>query len=205
MAGSWAVVVPVKRLSEAKSRLAAYGGQGRRDPALAFALDVAAACLATATVSEVLVVTGDLEADEAMRDLGALVAAEEAYGGLNGALRRGSDLLRSSSPRRPVLALAGDLPCLRPAHLEQALAAVGEGRAFVADADGTGTTMLAAPAGRELAPLFGPGSRARHRHSGAVELDGAPALRRDVDTPNDLAAALLLGVGPSTAAAVLHL
>ena len=199
------MVVPVKRLSEAKSRLAAYGGQGRRDLALAFALDVVAACLATATVSEVLVVTGDLEADEAMRDLGALVAAEDAHGGLNGVLRRGSDLLRSSSPWRPVLALAGDLPCLRPAHLEQALSAVGEGRAFVADADGTGTTMLAAPAGRELAPLFGPLSRARHRDSGAMELVGAPALRRDVDTPADLAAALLLGVGPSTAAAVLHL
>ena len=45
-------------------------------------------------------------------------------------------------------------------------------------------------------------SAARHRASGAVALDGAwPSLRRDVDTPADLAAALRLGVGAHTRAA----
>jgi 2-phospho-L-lactate guanylyltransferase len=35
-----------------------------------------------------------------------------------------------------------------------------------------------------------------------VELPGAPGLRLDVDTPEDLAAALLLGLGAATAAVV---
>jgi len=33
-----------------------------------------------------------------------------------------------------------------------------------------------------------------------VQLPGAPGLRRDVDTPEDLRTALSLGVGPSTRA-----
>ena len=50
-------------------------------------------------------------------------------------------------------------------------------------------------------PLFGTRSAQRHRASGAVELRGAwPGLRRDVDTEDDLCAALALGVGPHTRA-----
>ncbi|BFO15630.1 hypothetical protein SHKM778_20180 [Streptomyces sp. KM77-8] len=62
--------------------------------------------------------------------------------------------------------------------------------------------MLAAGRGRELRPLFGPDSRARHRASGAVELclDGVDSVRQDVDTGADLRAALALGTGPHTAA-----
>jgi 2-phospho-L-lactate guanylyltransferase len=33
-----------------------------------------------------------------------------------------------------------------------------------------------------------------------LRLTGAPGLRRDVDTPADVTEAVLLGVGPSTAA-----
>jgi 2-phospho-L-lactate guanylyltransferase len=62
--------------------------------------------------------------------------------------------------------------------------------------------LLAASRGRELRPFFGPDSRARHRESGAVELglDGVDSVRQDVDTGDDLRAALALGVGPRTAA-----
>ncbi len=77
------------------------------------------------------------------------------------------------------------------------------GRAFVADAEGTGTTLLVAAPGVTLDPRFGGGSAARHAASGAAALDGEwPGLRRDVDTPADLAAALALGVGPATRAAL---
>ena len=79
--------------------------------------------------------------------------------------------------------------------------AAGRGRAFCADADGTGTTLLLAAAARALDPRFGEGSAARHRASGAVALDGAwPGLRRDVDTGDDLCAAAELGLGPHTRA-----
>jgi 2-phospho-L-lactate guanylyltransferase len=68
------------------------------------------------------------------------------------------------------------------------------------DRAGTGTTLLAAAPGAALTPAYGAGSRAVHLASGAVELPGAAGLRLDVDTPDDLAAALLLGVGAATAA-----
>jgi 2-phospho-L-lactate guanylyltransferase len=84
--------------------------------------------------------------------------------------------------------------------LSEALAGV-EGRAFVADTAGTGTTLLAAAPGVPLGPRFGPDSAARHAASGATALAGAwPSLRRDVDTAADLAEALVLGVGAATAA-----
>ena len=73
--------------------------------------------------------------------------------------------------------------------------------AFVADALGSGTTMVAAASTEHFTPRFGPGSRAAHQVGGAhevVEVD-VPTLRRDVDTPEDLREALELGVGGHTA------
>ena len=50
--------------------------------------------------------------------------------------------------------------------------------------------------------MVGGASRGRPASSGAVELslDGVPGLRRDVDTPGDLRAAVMLGAGFRTAA-----
>ena len=62
--------------------------------------------------------------------------------------------------------------------------------------------MYSAVPGVAFRPMFGGASRARHAASGAVELslDGVPGLRRDVDTPEDLRAAVMLGAGFRTAA-----
>ncbi|MYR60762.1 2-phospho-L-lactate guanylyltransferase, partial [Streptomyces sp. SID625] len=98
--------------------------------------------------------------------------------------------------------LNADLPALRPAELARVLSAAARfPRAFLADAAGIGTTLLAVGADRELRPAFGTGSRLRHRESGAVELgpDAVDSVRQDVDTGDDLRAALALGVGPRTA------
>src|SRR4051794_26682430 len=53
----WGIVVPVKRLTIAKTRLQSYGDAVRQDLALAFALDVVAAGLGCDLVEAVLVVT----------------------------------------------------------------------------------------------------------------------------------------------------
>jgi 2-phospho-L-lactate guanylyltransferase len=204
-ADPWGLVVPVKRLALAKSRLAAYGDAARRDLALAFAIDVVTAALSTPGVTDVLVVTDDDRAAGALAAVGARIVADSPDAGLNPALEHGAELLRVAADVG-VATLSADLPALQPADLAAALAAVPGGRrAFVADAAGTGTTLLAAAPGILLAPGYGPGSRATHLASGALELVGAPGLRLDVDTPEDLVAALLLGVGAATAAVAARL
>ena len=78
---------------------------------------------------------------------------------------------------------------------------------MVPDADGTGHHAAhRARAGPLLRPASGPGSRAAHEAAGHVVLaDVGAGLRRDVDTTADLAAAVGLGVGPATAAALAAL
>ena len=65
------------------------------------------------------------------------------------------------------------------------------------DAAGLGTTMYAVAPGAAFRPMFGGASRARHAAGGAAELalDGIAGLRQDVDTPDDLRAAVALGAG----------
>lgn len=203
---AWGVVVPVKRLAQAKTRLAAYGDASREALALAFAADVVAAAVASAPVVRVLVVTDDRRAARTLAALGARVVADRPDAGLNPALAHGADLLRDELGRCGVAAVSSDLPSLRADDLARALARVPhDGRAFVADADGRGTTLLAAGPDAELAAAYGGASRLRHLASGARELDADEALRRDVDTPADLDRARLLGVGAHTARVLARL
>jgi 2-phospho-L-lactate guanylyltransferase len=118
----WGVVVPVKRLAVAKSRLAAFGDDGRRRLALAFAQDVVRAALACPGVGPVLVVTDDDAAAQALGRLGALVQGDRPDAGLNPALEHGAALLRAGDGRLGVAALSSDLPALRPDDLAAALA-----------------------------------------------------------------------------------
>jgi 2-phospho-L-lactate guanylyltransferase len=202
---TWGLVVPVKRLALAKTRLQSYGDAVRQELALAFAVDVVTAGLACDSVSQVLVVTDDPHAAAALQSAGAQVTPDDPDAGLNPALAHGADLLLGAGATA-VAAVSADLPCLAPNELATALAAVRPGlRGFVVDAAGTGTTLLAAPPGVPLAPAYGSASRTGHLASGAVELPAGRGLRLDVDTPDDLRAALALGVGTATAAVAADL
>ncbi|MFI9642169.1 2-phospho-L-lactate guanylyltransferase [Micromonospora sp. NPDC051925] len=203
----WVVVVPVKRLRAAKSRLrGALPVVPHEELALALAADTVGAALACPAVAEVLVVTADPVVTATVGAAGARVVPDRPDAGLNAALRHGVEVAVTDGDTRTwVAALTADLPALRPAELAAALHAVATGpagvRRFVADAPGTGTTLLATPPGLPLDPRFGVGSAAAHLASGAVPLTGAwPSLRRDVDTAADLADAARLGLGPATGA-----
>lgn len=202
----WRVVAPVKGGADAKSRLAP-AGPARSQLAQAVALDcVAAALAADPPVAEVLVVSADGAVLAEAASLGARPVREGRAGaGLGPAVRDGV----SAAGAGPVAVLLADLPCLLPEDLLTALRAVdealdaGAGWAFVPDAEGTGTVLLAAGAGGTLRPAFGPASARAHERAGARRLDvDLPRLRRDVDTPGALEEALGLGVGPRTAAAL---
>ena len=196
------MVVPAKRLAVAKTRLrpASVGLPAAHDRlVLALLADTVAAAVACPLVSDVVVVTDDDAAADLVRSLGARTVPDAPDRGLNPALEHGAATARTSA----VAALSSDLPALRPAELAAALTAASEAdtaRCFVADAQGTGTTLLTAD-GVPLRPRFGAGSAAAHAADGARQLTGDwPGLARDVDTEEDLAAAAALGVGTWTAA-----
>lgn len=213
----WSVVVPVKATAHAKSRLDAGAGLRRPQLALALALDTLTAAAATPGV-RLVVVTADPVVDAAARQLGSVVVDDPGLGlgaaiaaGVRAAIDRVDDTDgggitggpgRPGSPTpRAGAVLLGDLPSLRPEDLAAALAGCARaGAAFVPDADGTGTVLLADVNPHRLRPQFGPRSAAAHaRHATRLDLN-LPRLRRDVDTAADLARALTLGVGPRTAA-----
>ncbi|NEC03808.1 2-phospho-L-lactate guanylyltransferase, partial [Streptomyces sp. SID7909] len=76
-AGRWSLVVPLKPLARAKSRLApASGALLRPRLALAFARDTVAAALSCPDVADVVVVTDDTAAGAALAALGALVVPD---------------------------------------------------------------------------------------------------------------------------------
>ncbi|MFI2644966.1 2-phospho-L-lactate guanylyltransferase [Streptomyces sp. NPDC018610] len=205
----WTLVIPLKPLARAKSRLSDTAGDGVRPGlVLAFAQDTVAAALACPAVADVAVVTDDALAGRELAALGARIVADAPRAGLNAALAHGATAVRAARPESPVAALNADLPALRPVELARVLRAAAEfPRAFLADAARVGTTLLAASAAQELRPAFEGASRFRHRASGAaeLELDAVDSVRQDVDTGADLRAALALGVGPRTAAAAAHL
>lgn len=205
-AGDIGLIIAVKRLAVAKTRLApAFPTQTRESVVLAMLIDTIAAASATGAFDRITVVTPDAAAAAAAADLGADVLHDPTPPGhrdpLNHALAAAEHQLAGSV--RNIVALQGDLPTLQSYELTEAIAAGRvHQRSFVADRHGTGTAALLA-FGAALRPSFGRDSAAQHRHSGAVELTGAwPGLRCDIDTPADLAIARQLGVGAATAAAL---
>jgi len=200
----WSLVIPVKVLALAKSRLTGLPGARRAELALAMAADAVTAASACPAVDTVIVVTDDAAAGAELAGLGALVLPDEPGDGLNPALTFGAAYAGERWPGRGRAGMAADLPALGAAELARALGEAGQARqAFVADAAGTGTTLYTAGPGVAFSPRFGPGSRDAHRSAGAVELllPGLDGLRRDVDTIADLRDAARIGLGPHTSAA----
>ena len=197
----WTLVVPIKRLDQAKSRLA-LPSDARAALALAMALDTVDAVLGATSVARLVIVTSEEQVRTALDGMPRVQWLDDPDAGLAGAIARGQDHLSvSATGTGPSAILLGDLPALRPAELDAGLAAArGHQRAMVPDAEGTGTTLLTAGRAQDLRPQFGHGSRAAHEAAGHRVLDQAgPGLRRDVDTAADLAQAIRLGVGRATA------
>jgi 2-phospho-L-lactate guanylyltransferase len=171
----------------------------RRELATAFALDTVAACADAAAVGAVLVVTDDAWLAEKLSTLGSSAVPDGVAGDLNATLRQAAAEAARRWPGSVPVAVCADLPALRASELDAALGQLQPGEpAFVADADGFGTTLYTA-ARERFDPRFGPGSAHAHAASGARALaEDLPGLRRDVDDLDDLRAALDLGVGPQT-------
>lgn len=204
MSARVSLVIPVRDAATAKSRLAGDGGaeaDARRAAlAAAIALDTVSAARSAREVGE-LVVVGSLP-----EPLPGVRVVDDPGFGLLVAIGAG---LAAADAASPTAVLLGDLPALQPADLDAALVAASEHHwAFVPDAEGEGTTLVVASAGLPHSLRFGAGSAVRHRDAGYVELDvpERSGLRRDVDTPAQLAALDALAaagavlIGPRTRA-----
>ena len=200
------LIVAVKRLTAAKTRLAPiFSASTRESVVLAMLVDTLSAASRVRSVRRITVVTPDDVAAAAATELGAEVLSDPTPDGhldpLNNAIAAAERVVSQSISN--IVVLQGDLPALQTQELAEAIAAARHHeRSFVADRLGTGTAALCA-FGAALDPRFGPDSSAQHRRSGAIELTGAwPGLRCDIDTPDDLAVARRLGIGPVTSRAV---
>lgn len=202
--GPWSAVVPVKSLASAKSRLL-VPDVTVAELALAFLRDVLDTLAQTPQIAEVIVATGDEQVGAVARAAAARVVDDTGHAGINAAVRWAADQRETDGG---LLVLVSDLPCLTPAAVGLVLdRASSSAVSFVADADGTGTTMWLRRDEAADGPHFGPGSRAAHIAHGAVDLVAnqlgatGPWLpaRLDVDTPADLDRARRLGLGPASA------
>lgn len=199
----WVVVMPVKVLSAAKTRLDAAGGL-LESLAFAFFQDTLTALLASSAVARVIVATADHRVAEWAAALGCTVVSDVGHPGINPAARWAA---LQALPTSPIAVMVSDLPSLTPAAVDAVLAAASvQSRSFLADAAGTGTTMWMAAPGQPVDPRFGLDSCAAHVAAGNVDLARADDLRlhaiaparRDVDTDADLADARHIGLGAHT-------
>lgn len=184
-------VVPVQRLSTAKSRLAGRLAPDERRTLVLTLLDrVLEALGAASRVDVVIVVSPDPEVVEraALRGASGLL---QRGAGLNAGLRLGRD----EAVRRgagTLLIVLGDLPWVTAADIDALLATVPAGGVVLApDRHERGTNAAAFRPPDAIDPAFGTGSFARHR-AAAVERGHQPrefraiGLAFDVDTPEDL-------------------
>ncbi len=195
----WTIVVPLKALPAAKSRLVPASPDPAGHVQLVDAIRADTLAVA-ASAGRLLVIFDQHPVDEVSTLALPQPVLVQSGDGLNQALREAADYVHAQWPDDGVAALVGDLAALRPGDLEATLAeAANHPRGFVADLAGTGTTLLTARPGVDLDPGFGLGSAARHARI-AHPLSAAVGLRLDIDTAADLDQARELGLGPSTRA-----
>lgn len=181
------IVIPVKSLGSAKSRLA-LTVDARAELAEQLMRHSVSTALRVERVSQVVVVTSDVRVAAVAAELGAQFVSEPE-GGLNAAAACGVAWVRAVRPDDDAIVMVSDLPALTAADLD---GAIDEFRALgrpmmVADHLGFGTTSLFQAPADNLSMLFGADSAARHQAAGYTAASGQLAgLRQDLDTLDDL-------------------
>jgi len=207
-------IVPVKRFSSAKQRLAkALSPQARQELCREMLGDVLEAIAESSQIERILVVTRewDLPVVEVpwteVSDKRRTTHSKAATLGVERALADGAEC---------VAMLPGDCPLLDPAELDGALRRAKPGRvAIVPDRHGSGTNALIMSPPDAIEPAFGPGSRERHEKLARgfgheVAIERLYSLSVDVDTYEDLTVIRQAldrnpGLAPRTAAKLAEL
>jgi 2-phospho-L-lactate guanylyltransferase len=185
----WTVLLPLKRLHRAKTRLSGFSPRDRSDVARAMAETVATTAAQVPGVDHVVVVTDEAWDHSAAP---AVTLPETGARGLNAALADAARTIAGRWPDHGIAVLLADTAAATVEELSACLAAASaHERSMVADHEGSGTVLLACLPGIALDPRFGAGSHLAHLRSGAVDLThrlDVPLMRRDLDTVADLTA-----------------
>jgi len=205
-------ILPVKRFELAKTRLSEQlRADQRRRLAQAMVTDVLDALVSSPQLSGVLVVTNEPAVSALARTRDAAVMADPAESGQSAAALLGIGHALAGGYER-VLLVPGDCPALDSPTLAALLDRPTSALAvtIVSDRAGSGTNALLLAPADAIAPSFGPDSFARHRALAAAA--GAdwheaplPALRLDIDTPEDLEALRSVRAGAATRAVLAGL
>ncbi len=184
---TWAVV-PLKKLSDAKCRLAGVLAPAqRRQLSSAMLRDLLAALTATPGLDRIVLATSEPSAAA----FGCPVI-DDGGGDLNAAIARAAVALEAAGVAR-MLVIAADIPLAAPVEIARVLAAGRESPVVIVPDDrglGTNALLLSPPAA--IAPRFGADSRACHAAAArdlglASRVLRLPSLGFDVDEPDDLA------------------
>jgi 2-phospho-L-lactate guanylyltransferase len=186
------VLIPLKRLDAAKSRLRSALAGGARRRLMAAMLERVVRTAVAADVGRVVLTSSDPDAPRLAADLGIASVSDAGLAWNAGLAHARATLV---APAAAVLYLAGDLPLLEADDVAAMVAAGDDATAVIGRAHDGGTNALwVAPAGA-LEPAFGTrgsaGVHAAHAVAAGlrpVTLD-RPGLAHDVDTAADLALA----------------
>lgn len=187
------VIVPVKPLNRAKSRLATVLSAERR---FEFAQVMLKHVLGVATsvpqVTGTLVISRDTKALAIARDFGARTVQEGSDSNLNAALRRATEVVRVWGAEA-ILILPADLPFLRSEDIRGMIQLGMEASTVVIAADvlGDGTNALMVRPPGLIEYSYGPNSYTLHMEAAekagaSVRRYSSPSLMLDVDVPHDL-------------------
>lgn len=187
------VIMPVKPLLRAKSRLAGVLSPAQREKlALNMLIHNISLLKTIPAVSGILIISRDTKVLSIVRDLGVNTVQESGQPELNSALMRATDLLRTWGTDA-VLLLPTDIPLVCAENIEQMIH-LGRFRDSVviapdAQKNGTNAMLIHPPGGIQYS--YGEGSF--ERHAASAELAGmvlhiyeSERLAADVDTPDDL-------------------
>jgi 2-phospho-L-lactate/phosphoenolpyruvate guanylyltransferase len=187
-------VLPVKRFTEAKRRLATGIDDERRETLVAAMLeDVLEAIAGARSIERTIVVSGDPKAQEIVAASAAEVLPDPADEGHVVAALAGIARAKADGAGCVIL-LPGDCPLLDPKDLDRLLTGLpAEFVAIVPDRHGTGTNALVLAPPQAIRPAFGEGSCSRHVAAAReaclpYAVEELASLGLDLDTPADLVA-----------------
>ena len=189
--GPISIIIPVRSLRDGKTRLSSVLSKcDRYELNRRFFINTLDVATSLIGLSSVVVVSRCKDVGEVARTWGVQYLFEITKGGLNPALSRASEIVRSRGIKK-VLVLASDLPLLNRTDLRLLIAKAGRnGGAIAPDRCLRGTNALCVPAGGAFKFRFGADSFGKHKIAAqrcGIRLYALPrcSLSFDVDWPRD--------------------